>query len=236
MTDQTTADSAETIDALSDTLYDALYAITPFAEQHFADEREGLRNAVCAVLKQAAVLPATTNHDTDTGASKRGAKAEALLLRFTAEAHRRKWDYDRGLDDDGVPIKSEAFDALHRLGEEMRVELEKLRRVADETAATDTQALCGKDRGVSGLYYRPCARPAGHAEAYCKSADGSHLFLAGQPDTETQAHVCKPDAIAYYCPTSGETESNCHGGFDACCDRPDLHQPAAGARQDGAQQ
>lgn len=56
------------------------------------------------------------------------AKAEALLLRFAAEAHRRKWSYDRGLDDDGVPVKSEAFDALHRLGEEMRTALEELRR------------------------------------------------------------------------------------------------------------
>jgi hypothetical protein len=55
-------------------------------------------------------------------------KAEALLLHFAAEAHRRKWSYDRGLDDDGVPIKSEAFDALHRLGEEMRTALEELRR------------------------------------------------------------------------------------------------------------
>ncbi|MGW9058874.1 hypothetical protein [Streptomyces sp. NPDC055733] len=27
------------LESLSDTLYDALYAITPFAEQHFADER-----------------------------------------------------------------------------------------------------------------------------------------------------------------------------------------------------
>ncbi|MEU5742008.1 hypothetical protein ABZ784_28955 [Streptomyces tendae] len=51
------------------------------------------------------------------------------------------------------------------------------------------------------------------------------------PAAETEAHVCKPDAIAYYCPTSGETESNCHSGFDACCDRPDLHQPTAGERQ-----
>lgn len=58
----------------------------------------------------------------------RAAKAEALLLHFTAEAHRRKWNYDRGLDGDGVPVKSEAFDALHRLGEEMRVALEELRR------------------------------------------------------------------------------------------------------------
>jgi hypothetical protein len=65
----------------------------------------------------------------------RAAKAEALLLRFTAEAHRRKWSYDRGLDDDGVPIKSEAFDALHRLGEEMRVELDKLRATAPAAAA-----------------------------------------------------------------------------------------------------
>jgi hypothetical protein len=77
----------------------------------------------------------------------RAAKAEALLLRFTAEAHRRKWDYDRGLDGDGVPIKSEAFDALHRLGEEMRVELEKLRALPAASAAVvpaaDRAALLG---------------------------------------------------------------------------------------------
>lgn len=59
--------------------------------------------------------------------------------------------------------------------------------------------------------------------------------MAGEtPAAETEAHVCKPGASVYYCPTSGETESDCHGGFDVCCDRPDLHQPA-GARQDGAQ-
>ncbi|WP_331729029.1 hypothetical protein OG693_39235 (plasmid) [Streptomyces sp. NBC_01259] len=41
------------IDALADTLYDALYAITPLAEPHFADENEGLNNAVRAVLAEA---------------------------------------------------------------------------------------------------------------------------------------------------------------------------------------
>lgn len=41
------------IEELADTLYDALYAITPYAEQHFADERDGLRNAVQAVLAHA---------------------------------------------------------------------------------------------------------------------------------------------------------------------------------------
>jgi hypothetical protein len=40
--------------ALADTLYDALYAITPYAELHFADENAGLENAVRAVLTQAA--------------------------------------------------------------------------------------------------------------------------------------------------------------------------------------
>lgn len=28
----------------------------------------------------------------------------------------------------------------------------------------------------------------------------------------------------YFCPTAGEYESPCHGGFDTCCDRPDLHK------------
>jgi hypothetical protein len=37
-------------------------------------------------------------------------------------------------------------------------------------------------------------------------------------------HVCKPGASVFYCPTAGETESDCHGGFDVCCGRPDLHQ------------
>lgn len=41
------------IDELSDTLYDALYAITPYAETHFADENAGLKNAVRAILDQA---------------------------------------------------------------------------------------------------------------------------------------------------------------------------------------
>ncbi|MFJ3507841.1 hypothetical protein [Streptomyces luteogriseus] len=86
---------------------------------------------------------------TDQNAMDRGARAEALLLRFTVEAHRRKWDYDRGLDDDGQPIKSEAFDALHRLGEEMRVELEKLRAAPPVQAPADRAAL--RDRIAEAL-------------------------------------------------------------------------------------
>ncbi|MFB6507520.1 MULTISPECIES: hypothetical protein [unclassified Streptomyces] len=46
--------SIDPIDDLTDTLYDALYDITPYAEPDFADETEGLKNAVRAVLAEAA--------------------------------------------------------------------------------------------------------------------------------------------------------------------------------------
>jgi hypothetical protein len=37
-------------------------------------------------------------------------------------------------------------------------------------------------------------------------------------------HVCPPNHL-YICPTALEVESSCHGSFDVCCDRPDLHVP-----------
>lgn len=40
----------------------------------------------------------------------------------------------------------------------------------------------------------------------------------------TPSHTCPPGHL-YACPTSLEVESSCHGGFDVCCDRPDLHVP-----------
>ncbi|MGW0920147.1 hypothetical protein ACWD3J_14155 [Streptomyces sp. NPDC002755] len=49
---------------------------------------------------------------------------------------------------------------------------------------------------------------------------------------DTAEHVCKPGAARYFCPTSGKTESTCHGGFDVCCDRPDLHQLVGVERPD----
>lgn len=45
---------ADPIEELADTLYDALYAITPYAEAHFADQPEGLKTAVRSVLDEAA--------------------------------------------------------------------------------------------------------------------------------------------------------------------------------------
>jgi hypothetical protein len=48
-----------------------------------------------------------------------------------------------------------------------------------------------------------------------------------EPAAIEAEHVCKPGATTYFCPASGEMESDCHGGFDQCCDRPDLHRPTA---------
>lgn len=49
--------------------------------------------------------------------------------------------------------------------------------------------------------------------------------MVAQPPPPDDEHICKPGAQVYFCPTSGETESDCHGGFDVCCARPDLHRP-----------
>ncbi|MFF2902366.1 hypothetical protein [Streptomyces sp. NPDC057966] len=55
MTDRIpTTEDIGLIDFLADTLYDELYAITPYAEPHFADETEGLKDAVRAVLAESA--------------------------------------------------------------------------------------------------------------------------------------------------------------------------------------
>ncbi|MEU3613449.1 hypothetical protein ABZ725_14195 [Streptomyces sp. NPDC006872] len=68
-------------------------------------------------------------------------------------------------------------------------------------------------------------------ERLLRQIAGRQLPAVGeQPDTAE--HVCKPGAARYFCPTSGKTESACHGGFDVCCDRPDLHQLAGLERPD----
>ncbi|MFF6966235.1 hypothetical protein ACFY9G_23070 [Streptomyces anthocyanicus] len=169
---QTVDDSA--VESLSDTLYDALYAITPFAEKYFVDEGEGLRGAVRAVLEQAAVLPATTNHDTDTGGFELRGDTEirTAVLREAADL---------------LAAKRQVYGApganIHRRSP-LRVQgmadaEAELRRVADETAATETKA----------------AVPVQHAPGK----------VIRCPDCRTK-------------------------GYTVCLD-----QPAAGARQDGAQ-
>ncbi|MFH9812536.1 hypothetical protein ACH4NO_18310 [Streptomyces olivaceus] len=132
--------------------------------------------------------------------------------------------------------------------------IEGLRRRADETAATETQpphrpvALatpctdCGHTYNWHTRRDHQCeAVPLGVGRCGCtgfvpgerpEPMDPRRILGADETAaTETEAHVCKPGATVYYCPTSGETESDCHGGFDVCCARPDLHQPTDEACQ-----
>ncbi|MFD9752641.1 hypothetical protein ACFWYQ_21280 [[Kitasatospora] papulosa] len=68
--------------------------------------------------------------------------------------------------------------------------LDRLRRLAAEAqqptpAETEEPTPCGNTQGLGTANpYKPCARPAGHPEAYCKDATGDHLFL---PATTTPA-------------------------------------------------
>ncbi|MGW1468483.1 hypothetical protein ACWCPT_29575 [Streptomyces sp. NPDC002308] len=52
--------------------------------------------------------------------------------------------------------------------------------------------------------------------------------MTEQAPPDDEVHVCKPGATTYYCPTAGEVESDCHGGFDVCCAHPELHQQLSG--------
>lgn len=55
-------------------------------------------------------------------------------------------------------------------------------------------------------------------------ACGDHETRLPEPEApEEGPHVCKPGATLYYCPTADEIESDCHGGFDACCSAPEKH-------------
>lgn len=50
-------------------------------------------------------------------------------------------------------------------------------------------------------------------------------YLKNPKGFTASCESCLRGSELYYCPTSGDMESPVHGGFDTCCDRPDLHQP-----------
>ncbi len=69
----------------------------------------------------------------------------------------------------------------------------ELRRMAAEIPAD----LCGRTTSTARTEYPPCARPAGHREAYCRSADGTTHFLALYgPKTADRAAVLREAADA----------------------------------------
>jgi hypothetical protein len=56
--------------------------------------------------------------------------------------------------------------------------------------------------------------------------DQQHAGLLGVLRGD-EPHACRPGAGYYWCPTAGEVESDCHGGFGICCDQPERHEPLA---------
>lgn len=54
--------------------------------------------------------------------------------------------------------------------------------------------------------------------------DGWRRGILFEPENPKGKAECKP---TYYCPTAGEYESPCHGGFDVCCSNPELHTPSS---------
>lgn len=265
MTDQTIAASAETIEALSDTLYDALYAITPFAEKYFADEREGLRDAVRAVLEQAAVLPAPADRAAgwldaaaecnraggayaERGANDAAGGAFALMETFLRKAGEAEYV---ATPCSGVPCEDggEPCDVHERLMGHAEGDHELcapdcgepwMRRMADETATTETQAR----RGDAFAAWLKAQRDAcfGHASSWA-AVDGllDQYRLHADTGTPLGEHVCE-----------GQVVGDCE-----CLEQPvapvapkrlppmdPVHilgieaadEPAAGARQDGAEQ
>jgi hypothetical protein len=96
----------------------------------------------------------------------------AAVLREAADAVRRKAVHDGEDFCNGIDFAASFLNCM-----------------ADETQQPE-EALCGKTVGVGvpDHPYRPCARPAGHPEAYCRDATGQHYFLAAadQPDAEPE--------------------------------------------------
>lgn len=81
---------------------------------------------------------------------------------------------------------------------------------------------CGKrvetwfDRSV-------CAEPCESMHDRCSACGVTVTPCPNMSEPEAPEHACKPGATLYYCPTAGELESDCHGGFDVCCSNPEQH-------------
>ena len=69
--------------------------------------------------------------------------AEAALLHFAAEAHRRKWSFTES--------SPEAFDALHLIGNEMRAAVDEVRKAPAPLGTTGRNTI---SRAELGAHYR----------------------------------------------------------------------------------
>lgn len=115
----------------------------------------------------------------------------------------------------------EAYQEWLRQAEESNVAL--LRRLAGEAQ----QDVCRRTQGLSGEY-PPCTRPAGHQEAYCRSADSKAYFLAVDgPAPAREAQPDEADAATTEHHTVDGTRYLCHTG-DHYCPSEARQDPAPG--------
>lgn len=136
------------------------------------------------------------------------------IRRAVCEAEGFAWDSDMLEPDEYGEVADAVLAVLPAPVDRAAVLLWAADQIDAETRQAKADGVLEPDK------YRPC-----------RDASAQMRRLAEAPQPETQAgHVCKPGASTYFCPTSGETESGCHGGFGVCCDRPELHAPAVVAQ------
>jgi hypothetical protein len=213
-----TADGlAPLLDAVEAEARATVPAVVPPADQ------TALRDRIAEAVKQ--TLPMTSGLACEVVA-----EAVLAVLPASAEAHRLALSDALGLGT-GAP-----WDAIHDRVTELALPplgqdpvARRLGLVA-EHRATVLREEAARIRAHCPDHLDADSADGSWMACHCGVADDLERRLT--VEAEQDEHVCKPGASTYFCPTSGEIESDCHGGFDQCCDRPDLHQPARAAWQD----
>lgn len=74
--------------------------------------------------------------------------------------------------------RSIALDYLDSLTGQKITETDRLRLLLILDDGRHNGPTCGKTQATDGNTYRPCARPKGHIEAYCRDATRNAYFIA----------------------------------------------------------
>ncbi|MGQ4393741.1 hypothetical protein ACN6K5_003527 [Streptomyces violaceoruber] len=193
-----------------------------------ADPGEAWNPSAPLLSALTAVLPATTNHDTDRAAV---LESEAALILKHCPDHGPQ-------DQDGVWM-----DCHCAVVEDMRKRAAVLRRVADETAATETQPNTATLLELLRDFLDPDPCSFDH-HGYCQA----HGYLGGEPMSCPHGRAKKLLAELEQ-PAAGARQDGARQPVSSCLHHPERHGPEAGCiecrctsttghateRQDGAQ-
>lgn len=102
-----------------------------------------------------------------------------------------------------------------------RLEAEAAKATFDEKTGQYTMPQSWKDLRY-GPDYHPMCHFGGWAASLAKEGPKGDPRRRKEPCVANGGQrPCEP---VYWCQVSGEYELPCHGGFDTCCSRPDLHR------------